>query len=161
MRDNRKMSKTLIDVIAAVAALIAIVGLMGLLGGSAYDRIGAGGMAVGDEDPDLLEGGQLTRGQVRDIEIEQMLQARSERLSRMGRPPLDVEAELERLRTGGEVNWLDQSPQSRGETHAHDPELVRELRQLVDARNERRMRRGEQPLDVQAEVQRRLAELDD
>ena len=33
------------------------------------------------------------------------------------------------------------------------------MRQLVIARNERRVRRGEEPLDVEAEVSRRLKEL--
>lgn len=155
------------DVLVAIIALIAIAVLLGLLGGSVYDRIGAGGMAVEDRDPDLVEGAGLPRGEVRDLEIEQMLTARSERLARMGEQPLDVEAELTRLRAGGEVAWSgssgqDRDPeQHRGEAHSHDPELVRELHQLVIARNERRLRRGEQPLDVQAEVQRRLAELDD
>jgi hypothetical protein len=37
---------------------------------------------------------------------------------------------------------------------------VAEVRQLVVARNERRGRRGLEPLDVQAEVERTLAELD-
>jgi hypothetical protein len=34
------------------------------------------------------------------------------------------------------------------------------VRQLVVARNERRMRSGEEPMDVEQEVQRTLAELD-
>ena len=34
-----------------------------------------------------------------------------------------------------------------------------EIRQLVEARNARRVRRGEPPLDVEAEVARRLDEL--
>jgi hypothetical protein len=39
--------------------------------------------------------------------------------------------------------------------------LAQEVRQLVIARNERRARAGEPPLDVDTEVQRQLAELDD
>ncbi|HEY1689972.1 MAG TPA: hypothetical protein VGF95_14050 [Solirubrobacteraceae bacterium] len=156
------MSNTLIDVIAAVIALIAVIGMVGLLGGSAYDRIGAGGMAIGGQDDELPEGHELTQRELRDEEIEQMLIARSERLARMGKAPLDIEAELARLREGGEVSWSGEPPaHQRSEAHSHDPELVKELHQLAEARNERRLRRGEQPLDVQAEVQRRLAELDD
>jgi hypothetical protein len=42
---------------------------------------------------------------------------------------------------------------------ADDPELREEVRQLVIARNERRARRGEEPLDVEAEVDRQLRDL--
>jgi hypothetical protein len=42
----------------------------------------------------------------------------------------------------------------------HDPMLVTEVRQMVMARNERRLRQGLQALDVDAEVERTLAELD-
>ena len=42
---------------------------------------------------------------------------------------------------------------------AADPALEAEVRQLVIARNERRVRRGEPPLDVDEEVARQLAEL--
>jgi hypothetical protein len=34
------------------------------------------------------------------------------------------------------------------------------VRQLVIARNERRMRKGEEPLDVEAEIERQLRELE-
>jgi hypothetical protein len=40
-----------------------------------------------------------------------------------------------------------------------DEALREEVRQLVIARNERRARRGEPPLDVEAEVDRQLEEL--
>lgn len=42
-----------------------------------------------------------------------------------------------------------------------DAALREEVRQLVIARNERRMRRGERPLDVEAEVERQLHQLRD
>jgi hypothetical protein len=41
-----------------------------------------------------------------------------------------------------------------------EPGLEEEARQLVLTRNERRLRNGEAPLDVEAEVRRTLAELD-
>ena len=41
----------------------------------------------------------------------------------------------------------------------HDEELRAEVRALVVARNERRLRRGEEPLDVEAETDRELADL--
>jgi hypothetical protein len=43
---------------------------------------------------------------------------------------------------------------------APDDDLRSEVRALVEARNARRAARGEPPLDVEAEVERRLAELD-
>ena len=64
-----------------------------------------------------------------------------------GRPALDIDAEAARLRT----------PVAQA---GHDPGLTTEVRQLVVARNERRGRKGLEPLDVDAEVQRTLAELD-
>jgi hypothetical protein len=44
--------------------------------------------------------------------------------------------------------------------HVADDELRIEVRALVEARNARRAARGEAPLDVDAEVERRIAELD-
>lgn len=41
-----------------------------------------------------------------------------------------------------------------------EPDLADEARQLVLTRNERRVRNGEAPLDVDAEVSRTLAELE-
>jgi hypothetical protein len=41
-----------------------------------------------------------------------------------------------------------------------DPQLRAEVRQLVIARNERRARQGKEPLDVDAEVERKLRELE-
>jgi hypothetical protein len=78
-----------------------------------------------------------------------MLSARSDRLVRAGQPALDVEAELARL--------LTDAP--GGRASSDDPELLTEVRQLVQARNERRVRKGLEPLDVEAEVARTLEEL--
>ena len=62
---------------------------------------------------------------------------------------LDVEAESARL-----LAAADESPPA-----AHDEELRAEVRQLVVARNERRRRAGLEPLDVEAETERQLADL--
>jgi hypothetical protein len=40
-----------------------------------------------------------------------------------------------------------------------DPALREEVRQLVVARNERRLRQGKEPLDVEAEIDRQLRAL--
>jgi len=62
-----------------------------------------------------------------------------------------VEAEVERLMA------LD--PSAQPEEDQQDAALRAEVRQLVIARNERRAARGEEPLDVEAEVDRQLHEL--
>jgi hypothetical protein len=123
---------------------------------SAYDRIGAGGMTrEGEygENPIAAADSSTARAE-REREIRQMLLARSERLVRRGQPALDVEAELARLLEGGS------SPEGEGAPSTHDAELVTEIRQLVVARNERRARQGQEPLDVDTEVARTLKELE-
>lgn len=52
-------------------------------------------------------------------------------------------------------SWLPPEPAPA----EHDPGLAEETRQLVLARNERRARKGQEPLDVEAEVERTLREL--
>jgi hypothetical protein len=140
-------------VVLVTAALIVVVSVAFIVTGgrgSAYDQIGAGGIMREDE----YAGGtppaahESAAGQAeREREIRQMLNARSERLVRGGQPPLDVDAELERLLSG------EHAPS------APDPELVAEVRTLVQARNERRIRQGIEPLDVDAEVTRTLEQL--
>ncbi len=61
---------------------------------------------------------------------------------RNGKPAFDVEDELAALLRP-----------------VIDPALEREIRDLVIARNARRERQGKQPLDVEAEVARQVAEL--
>jgi hypothetical protein len=40
-----------------------------------------------------------------------------------------------------------------------DPEILEEVRTLVEARNARRIARGKEPLDVEAEIARQLRDL--
>ena len=65
----------------------------------------------------------------RDEEIAQMLAASNARRAARGQPPREL----------------------------HDPALVAEVREAVEARNRRLVARGRAPLDVEAEVKRRLA----
>jgi hypothetical protein len=119
---------------------------------SAYDRIGAGGISREDEHgPPIAASspeGNAAAAAERELEIRQMLSARSERLVRGGEPALDIDAELARLLAAESL------------AHEHDPSLLAEVRQLVLARNERRVRQGQEPLDVDAEIARTLDELD-
>jgi hypothetical protein len=144
-----------------------VIGVLGLLRSSLYQRIGEAG---GAPEPPGPRPGSAAATAERELEIRQMLTARSERRVREGEAPLDVEAELASLLAAGagaaREPTLDSSPPDSpadrrdAEVRRHDPELVEELRQLAHARNARRLRRGEQPLDVRAEVERALAELD-
>jgi hypothetical protein len=127
-----------------------------LTGASVYDEIGQGGISGGPGESGAISqmpppppDSPAARAE-RELEIRQMLTARSERLVRRGEPPLDIDAELAKLQ--------EHTPAQGG--GGRDAVLVEEVRQLVMARNERRARRGEEPLDVEAEVERTLAELD-
>jgi hypothetical protein len=85
-----------------------------------------------------------------EMEARQMLEAKAYRRRRRGEgEEIDVDAEVARL--------LDLDAEGSG--GGHDEELRAEVRALVIARNERRARRGEEPLDIEAETDRQLADL--
>lgn len=133
----------------AVSVVMSLVFLFSR--GSLFDHIGDGGLGV-EHDPGAAElpppppDSPMARAE-QELEIRQMLAARSARMVGRGEQPLDIEAELARLL----------APTQRT---GHDPGLMQEVRQLVVARNERRARKGLEPLDVEAEVKRTLDELD-
>ncbi|MCL2768929.1 MAG: hypothetical protein FWD42_02300 [Solirubrobacterales bacterium] len=148
-------TSTLVALLVAILVVVALIAtLNGGNLGKAYDDIGEGGLSLGDGamPPEPHPESPAARGE-RELEIRQMLQARSERMVRRGEAPLDIDAELTRLQQ-------EPPPQGAPGAHRHDPSLVEEVRQLVTARNARRVRRGEEPLDVESEVERTLAELD-
>jgi hypothetical protein len=117
---------------------------------SVHDQIGQGGlthdMEFAEPAPALPPDSPAGRAE-QELEVRQMLSARSERLVRAGKPALDIDAEVARL-------LEHEQPAAR------DPGLADEVRQLVVARNERRVRQGLEPLAVEAEVTRTLEELD-
>ena len=126
-------------VVVIGVSLLALIGAIVALAtsGGSYERIGRGGLSIGDERPAApATGGDAGE---RDAEIRQYLAARNARRAARGESPVDVEAELRSLTTP-----------------AADPELADEVRQLVLARNARRVARGEPPLDVEEEVAKRL-----
>jgi len=144
-----------IFIIVAVAALPigAIVFAMGA--GKAFDQIGKGDLAMEHDMPE----GSGTHGwggaapvsaEVREEEIRQMVQARSDRGVARGKKPIDVDAEVEKLLAP------ERAPGSLGA----DRELREEIRQLVVARNHRRERQGKKPLDVDKEIERQLRDLE-
>ena len=110
--------------------------------GKGYSEIGKGRFAV-----DFDESGETEHQE----EVRQLVEAKAYRQARRGEQPVDVETEIERL-LGAE---------SESGLPAPDPEVAlirQEIRQVVIAKNESRLRRGEQPLDVEAEIERMLAD---
>lgn len=141
------------------AILLAISGIAAPIAGYLFHRsaeswrsFGKGAFSIGDDAPPPRPGmpPSPVDPAVQAAEVRQMLEAKSQRRQQRGEPPLDVEAETERLLAGAE--------RPRGE-EAMDAELRAEVRQLVLARNERRLREGQEPLDVEAEVEKQLADL--
>jgi hypothetical protein len=136
-------------VVVGAVVLFVLVGVGSFLaGGSLYDKIGEGGLSTGGPTGPPA-GSPMARAE-RELEIRQMLQARSDRQVRMGGEALDIDAELALLEQPGAGEAVGK----------HDPGLTEEVRQLVMARNERRVRSGEEPMDVESEVRRTLDELD-
>jgi hypothetical protein len=135
-------------VVVGAVVLFVLVGVGSFLaGGSLYDKIGEGGLSTGP--PSMPAANSPLAQAERDMEIRQMLQARSDRQVRGGGEALDIDAEMALL----------EQP-AGGAYGKHDAGLTEEVRQLVMARNERRVRSGEEPMDVETEVQRTLEELD-
>jgi hypothetical protein len=132
--------------------LAPLVGILLRRVAGGWETIGGGPFAIVNERRLSQKGASppTVDPAIQAAEVRQMLEAKSERRSRRGEAPLDVEAETERLLAAAE--------QPRGE-EAMDAELRAEVRQLVVARNERRMREGLEPLDVEAETEKQLADL--
>jgi hypothetical protein len=135
-----------------VAAPIAGVLFRRVSGG--WDSIGKGPFAIEQQLPlvprYLARPGQPVDPAMQAAEVRQMLEAKASRLERRGEPPIDVEAEAERL--------LAATGDAADTGARQDAELRAEVRQLVVSRNERRMRKGLEPLDVEAETERQLAD---
>jgi hypothetical protein len=139
----------LILVVLIALPLGALVFALGA--GKALQKVGKGQFALEQDFPQSPRGPvHAVSPQVREEEIRQMIQARSDRGVARGRKALDVDAEVEKL--------LASEP--GGPSLAGDKALREEVRQLVVARNERRQRQGKEPLDVEKEVERQLRELE-
>ena len=138
--------------ILIVLAALPVGALVFALGaGSALKQIGKGDLSIEPEMPAGPGGGfPQVSAEVREEEIRQMVQARSDRAEARGESPIDVDAEVERLL----------APERGAPSLGGDAELREEVRQLVVARNERRVRQGKEELDVDAEVERQLRELE-
>ncbi len=158
--------------VVAVAVLMSIVFLIS--GENAYDQIGQGGMTRDSEAPPesalapapppaplSSAAGRSSIGRAeQEREVRQMLGARSARMVARGEPAIDIDAEVAKLLAPAEGAEGAGAGTGTGAAGGHDAELEAEVRGLVVAKNERRVRRGLEPLDVAAEVRRTLAELD-
>jgi len=168
------MQSALPLIVFGVVAMAIVLSIAFLLtnhqpGGSIYDEIGRGGLlgedeprraadAHGDVNPPVTSAAEAER----ELEIRQMLGARSERLKARGEPAIDLDAETARLLRPSAQTGLDERTPTGGSPAARpqDPALVEEVRQLVVARNERRARKGLEQLEVEAEVRRTLDRLE-
>src|SRR2546421_10199886 len=141
---------TIFIIIVVVALPVgAIVFAMGA--GNALQKIGKGQFAMEQDFPQSSQGPvHAVSAEVREEEIRQMGQARSDRGVARGREALDVDSEVEKLLASD----------SGGPGLGDDRALREEVRQLVVARNERRQRQGKAPLDVEKETERQLRELE-
>ena len=137
-------------IIVLVAIPIALATFV-LGAGNALKQIGKGQFAV-EFDSDLpqriTDSAASSSGQAREAEIRQMLEAKAYRQ----RPAA-------RRRSTSTPSSAGCSPSGRRGPGV-DPGLAEEVRQLVVARNERRIRQGKEPLDVDQEVERQLRELE-
>src|SRR5262245_28613886 len=137
-----QLGTVFIIVVLVALPLGALIFAMGA--GNALDKIGKGDFAL-EQDFPQSSGGPVhaVSAEVREEEIRQMVQARSDRGVAKGREALDVDAEVERLL----------SANTGGSNLGQDRGLREEIRQLVVARNERRQRQGKEPLDVEQEIE--------
>ena len=144
-----ELGTVFIIVVLVALPVGAIVFAMGA--GNALQKIGKGDFAL-EQDFPQSSGAPVhaVSAEVREEEIRQMIQARSDRGVARGREALDIDAEVEKLLAS----------ESGGSRLGGDKQLREEIRQLVVARNERRERQGKEPLDVEKEIERQLRELE-
>jgi hypothetical protein len=138
-----------IIVVLVALPIGAVIFAMGA--GNALQKIGKGDFAL-EQDFPQSSGAPVhaVSAAVREEEIRQMVQARSDRGVAKGRDALDVDAEVQRLLAAG----------TGGSGLGQDRALREEIRQLVVARNERRQRQGKEPVDVEQEIERQLRDLE-
>ncbi|CAN5623432.1 hypothetical protein BH10ACT11_BH10ACT11_13420 [soil metagenome] len=149
---------TIIILIVIVAVPIAALSFLGA--GNAFDQIGKGGLSLEPIDTaDETLTAPPTGLAARDAELRQMIEAKSYRRQQKGGEPLDVDAELAKAIAQQEA-VMAPAPRARSAPLGNDTQLVAEIRDHVVARNGRRERQGKEPLDVDAEVERQLRDLE-
>lgn len=160
-----------IVLLLTILIVVPIAGVAFARSGKALEELGKGRFSI-DRDDDLGSGMTATDASEmaeseRAEEVRQMIEAADYRSRARGEGRVDVEREIERLMAGEDPPepppTARPSDGSAGEvagpdSPAEESGLRAEVRQLVVANNERRARRGEAPLDVESEVDRRLEE---
>jgi hypothetical protein len=138
-------------IVLITLAVLPIAAVSFARAGGAWRGIGGGRFSIEQAPPPARSGAPEEDDRaVQETEARQMLEAKAYRRQRRGEvAEIDVEAEVSRL--------LDLDAEAAG--GGRDEELRAEVRSLVVARNERRARHGEEPLDVDAETDRQLADL--
>jgi hypothetical protein len=141
-----------------ILIVVPVAGVAFARSGKALEELGKGRFSI-DRDDDLGSGmtaaDSAERAEhERAEEVRQMIEAADFRSRARGEGRVDVEREIERLMAGE----VPAEPPAAEVPPAPESGLRAEIRQLVVANNERRARRGEAPLDVESEVDRRLEE---
>jgi hypothetical protein len=137
--------------------------------GKGLEDLGKGTFAIDLEKPGQPEplSPELDRAE-QEAEVRQMVEASAFRRRARGEPDIDVQSEIDRILGVGPWAEVD-SEGVGGEDGTGDEDVASgleggtagiraEIKQLVIANNERRVRRGDEPLDVESEVERRLRE---
>lgn len=136
-----------------IVVVAPIAAIMFARSGKSLQQLGKGPWAI-ERDSDLpRSGSDQTAPNPRETEeeVRQMVIAADYRRRSRGEDGIEIEEEVTRLLASTDVV---SEPGAEPE-HA---EIRVEIRQVVVANNERRARRGEEPLDVEAEVEKRIRE---
>jgi hypothetical protein len=149
--------------------MAAIVGVMSLVSRrDVYDDIERGELSKGSKrratEPVAMDGDgeddapadPSSRQAERELEIRQMLEARSARMVRAGGAPLDVDAEMTKLLADEPPAAGDGGSPVAEATASEQAERELEIRQMLEARSARMVRAGGAPLDVDAEMTKLL-----
>lgn len=148
---------TLLIVLCVVAVPIAAIAFA--RSGKGYDELGKGTFSIDREAPTPPGSAPAPIGEAEhEEEVRQMVEASAYRRRQRGEDDLDVQAEIDRVLGVEESGDVEPDPAPAGPGSLTEDPVRQEIRQLVIANNERRKRRGEDPLDVESEVDRRLRE---
>ncbi len=148
-------------VLAFTGVVAPLAGLLFRRVAGGWDTFGKGVLAIEQELPPparLAASSAPVDPAIQAAEVRQMLEAKAERRLRRGEAPLDVERETALLLESAAGPAAGDPASAATPGPAADRTLRAEVRQLVVARNERRMRHGLEPLDVEAETERQLSD---
>lgn len=155
------------------AVVIPVAAIAFARSGKGLDNLGKGTFAIDRESPSSRGSAPPAATPAEhEAEVRQMVEASAWRRRERGEGELDVQAEINRLLgldpdeaaalslpgTAGETGPDTGASTSQSDQQPGDHEIREEIRQLIVANNERRERRGEDPLDVEAEIERRVRE---